>query len=113
MSEDKAALFLYYLRIFAPTETVAPEAEYHFSRCINRKHRADFCWPNQKLIVEVDGGQHSPHGGRHATDIDREKGNIAARLGYRVFHFSPDQLKADPEGCIDMVVKTLQGDKPC
>lgn len=61
-----------------------------------RRFRADFCWPNKMLIVEVDGG--TWNGGRHTRgtgfDSDCEKGAIAMLLGYRVLHVTGTHIKS-------------------
>ena len=67
----------------------------------------DFCFPDAKLAVEIDGGQWAPHGGRHNTDGDRAKLNQAAALGWRVMRFSGSMLKDDPAGVIEMVREAL------
>jgi very-short-patch-repair endonuclease len=50
-----------------------------------RMFRADFLWPDEKLIVEVQGAVGR---GRHTTAAgfmrDRVKGNLAQLAGYRV-----------------------------
>lgn len=67
--------------------------EYRFHP--TRKWRFDFCWPEEKIAVEVEGGTWS--GGRHTTGAgfkkDCEKYNHAALLGYRVFRFTGDMVK--------------------
>jgi len=63
--------------------------------------------PALGVAVEVDGGQYSKFGGRHSSDADREKLNIAASLRWLVFRFSPDQLKRDPEGCVKLVKQAI------
>jgi very-short-patch-repair endonuclease len=41
------------------------EQQFMFAKAIGRRWAADFCWPSQRLIVEVDGGTWT--GGRHVT----------------------------------------------
>lgn len=82
-----------------------PEAEYPFAAEMRRRWRFDWAFPAYKVAVEVDGGQWQAHGGRHSRDTDRDKLNHAAMLGWRVFRFSPQMLRRDPEGCIRMVEK--------
>ena len=82
-----------------------PEREYKF--CAWRKWRADFAYPDYKLLVEVDGGQWKPGGGRHGGDADRAKTNTAACLGYRVLHFSPAMLN-DPDGVLRVIRAALE-----
>lgn len=104
-SSDKSGLFLYYWKLLGHKEV--PTAEYHFDRELGRRHRFDWAFVDEKVAVEVDGGSHAVNGGRHATDSDREKLNIAAMLGWRVYRFSPQALSRDPSGCIDLVAKGL------
>jgi very-short-patch-repair endonuclease len=63
-----------------------------------RKWRADFCWPKERIIVEVEGGLFMPGGGRHNRGVyverSHEKMNEAVRLGYRCFMFGPKACKA-------------------
>jgi len=106
-AQDKSYLFGYYWRILSQG-LPEPVPEYRFSRCIGRKHRFDWAWPEYRIAVEVDGGQHAPNGGRHASDSDREKLNLAASLRWLVFRFSPDQLKRGPEACIALVAGALR-----
>lgn len=102
MSKDKSFLFAHAWRILAP-DLPALTPEYNFDKVLGRKHRFDFAHVSSRIGVEVDGGQFAPGGGRHATDADREKLNIAASLRWLVFRFSPKQLETDPQSCVDMV----------
>jgi very-short-patch-repair endonuclease len=65
--------------------------------------RADFAWPEYKLMVEVDGGEfvqgrHNRGGPRYQDDL--RKGNRAAILGYTVLHFST--------GMMDEAITTIE-----
>jgi very-short-patch-repair endonuclease len=73
-----------------------------------RKWASDFGWPERGLLVEVDGGQFAPRGGRHNTDADRDKMNHAAALGYRTLRFSPQQIERDPVGCVALIRRCLE-----
>lgn len=65
-----------------------PELEYRFHD--ERKWRADFAWPAQKVLAEFEGGIWTAgahiRGAHYQSDC--EKYNAAALLGYRVFRFS-------------------------
>ncbi len=50
--------------------------------------RFDLAWPEQKIAVEVDGGQFMLGGGRHGGAGDYEKINIAQAWGWRVYRFT-------------------------
>lgn len=108
MSKDKSDMWLYYWHLLAP-EFPEPLPEFHFDQELGRKHRFDWVYLPQKIAVEIDGGQWSVRGGRHAGDADREKLNLAASLGYIVFRFSPDQLTRNPDACINLVMERLIG----
>ena len=88
-----------------------PLTEYQFAASIGRRWRFDWAWPPVKVAVECDGGQWTPHGGRHATDADRDKLNHAAALGWRVLRFSGSML-CDPENVCRMVKWALDA-QPC
>lgn len=69
-----------------------PQAEYRFHSV--RQWRADFCWLDQKVAMEVDGGTWS--GGRHTRGSgwakDAEKRRAYAELGYVVVPVTPQEL---------------------
>jgi len=69
-----------------------PIAEYRFDP--KRMWRFDYCWPQQRVSLEVDGGAFS--GGRHTTGAgfrrDLEKLNAATVAGWRVLRVLPEQL---------------------
>ena len=66
-----------------------PQDEYEFSD--ERKWRADFCWPEEKVILEVEGGAYVR--GRHTRgkgfEKDIEKYLTAQAMGYRVLRCQP------------------------
>jgi very-short-patch-repair endonuclease len=108
MSEDKKQIFLTYWRMFAP-DGPEPVEEYNFDAEIGRKHRFDFCWPDERVAVEVNGqAWQTKGGGRHGQDADLEKLNLAQVMGYRVFQFSPKMLKENPTRWVSMVADTLE-----
>ncbi len=82
-----------------------PEREYRFAP--PRRFRFDFCWVEERLALEVDGGRWLPGGGRHAGDDDYAKLNIAASLGWRVLRVTSNMVERDPLGVIDMVLDAL------
>ena len=114
--EDKAQMFAFFWAVHAP-DMPRLTPEYEFARSVHyrdknghdrtRKYRADWASVPARVLVEVDGGQYSVHGGRHATDADRDKLNTAASLRYLVFRFSPQQLTSDPARCVELVKKAI------
>jgi very-short-patch-repair endonuclease len=57
-------------------------------------HRADFAWPERRVIVEVDGW--APHGHRLAFERDRARDLAHALAGWTVVRFTHRQLTTRP-----------------
>ena len=70
-----------------------PVAEYKFHP--TRKWRFDYCWPDKKVALEVEGGVWT--GGRHTRGSgfvrDILKYNSAAILGWRVLRCTPQEVR--------------------
>lgn len=72
-----------------------PEREFYFAK--PRRFRFDFCWPAEKIALEVQGGLFLPNGGgRHnrgaALLNEHTKLNLAAALGWRVLFTTPTDV---------------------
>ena len=68
-----------------------PLREFRFAR--PRRWRFDFCWPEERLAVEVEGGTWTA--GRHTRGAGMEADcelNAAVLLGWRVLRFTTDQV---------------------
>ncbi len=70
-----------------------PVEEFRF--CPHRKWRADYAWPEKKVLLEIEGGvwlsgRHNRAGG-FLKDI--EKYNEAACLGYRIIRCTPKEME--------------------
>jgi very-short-patch-repair endonuclease len=65
-----------------------PVREFMFAP--SRKYRADFAFPEKKILIEIEGGTHMR--GRHnrasGYEEDCIKQNLAAELGYFVLRFT-------------------------
>ena len=65
-----------------------PELEYRFHPV--RRWRADFAFPEQKVLVEFEGGVYTQ--GRHTRgkgfENDCDKYNSAQLMGYQVYRFT-------------------------
>lgn len=68
--------------------------EFYFSN--KRKWRVDFCWPDQRLAVEIEGGSWT--GGRHTRGKgfqgDMEKYNSLAMMHFCLLRFTPQQVRS-------------------
>lgn len=85
-----------------------PIREYRFALAdLGRNFRADFAWPEQKILVEIEGGTWS--NGRHSRgsgfEADCDKYNSAGLLGYRVFRFTTGMVASGV--AIDTIRKAL------
>ncbi len=69
-----------------------PVAEFKFHD--TRRWRFDFCWPDARVALEVEGGAWTR--GRHTRGTgyigDLAKYNAATVMGYRVLRYTPEQL---------------------
>lgn len=65
----------------------------------------DLLWPEQRLVVEVDG--HAAHG--HAFERDRRKQMALVAAGYRVIRVTWRQLRHEPLAVIAAVARALGG----
>lgn len=105
MKLDKSSLFFYWWSRLAE-DAPEPIAEFRFHE--TRQWRFDWAFPQQKVAVEVDGGVWLKFGGRHGSDKDREKMNAASEFGWRVFHYSPAMIEADPIGVVEQVRRAIE-----
>lgn len=68
--------------------------------------RVDFCWPGQRLVVELDG--FAFHSDREHYRRDRERMNQLERLGWRVLRFTWEDVRCRPTHVVS-VVRDLLG----
>ncbi len=68
-------------------------------------HLADFLWPDQKLIVEVDG--YDTHGNRAAFEADRRRDQVHVAAGYVVIRVTWRQLQREPLAVIAAIAQAL------
>jgi very-short-patch-repair endonuclease len=106
-TSDLEAAFTTRLRQIAP-ELPAPVAEYQFAP--PRRWRFDFCWPVQRVAVELEGGVWS--GGRHTRpagfEADVIKYNTATVEGWRVLRCTSKMLCDDPAAFIALLADALE-----
>lgn len=82
------------LRICRRFAIPEPETQ-HEIRAEGRTFRADFCWPELKLIVECDSWRW--HGGKHKVEQDRDRDQVLAIAGWLVVRFTRNQIKLRPD----------------
>ncbi len=67
--------------------------------------KADFCWPDQMLIVELDSFTH--HGHRRAFHHDRRRNAILTAQGWSVMQVTAAQLEHEPLAVVANVAAAL------
>lgn len=89
-----------FLALVKRAKLPAPVPEYRFDP--KRRWRADYAWPEHRVILEVEGGVWT--NGRHTRGAgflrDVAKYNRAAVLGYRL-------LRCTPRGLHDLETITM------
>jgi very-short-patch-repair endonuclease len=78
-----------------------PRTNQHIAR-----YPADFVWPDQRLIVEVDGFQF--HGHRGAFERDRKRDAAHVLAGYRVIRITYRRLVEEPLAVIAIIARALE-----
>jgi very-short-patch-repair endonuclease len=69
------------------------------------RRRIDMGWPQWKVGVEYDGGQHWTNPRRHAEDIERLE--FLASQGWIIVRVSARQLRYDRTGILTRVRRAL------
>ncbi len=109
MASELEEAFLTWWCTLAPGGVQAPVEEYRFEP--TRRWRADFAWPDSRVMVELEGGAWS--GGRHTRGAgfegDCTKYNRAVELGWKVFRYTAEMLKRDPAGVVEQVASAVLG----
>ncbi len=65
----------------------------------------DFFCPRAKLVIEVDGSQHSSD---EMTEYDRIRDEHMRGLGLRVLRFTNIEVLANIEGIIESIIENMQ-----
>jgi len=104
---DQEAIFL---KIWCEvTRLPPPEREVKFHP--TRQWRFDFVWHQQRVAVEIHGGTFMAGRTGHTSGVgvqrDCEKSNAAVLLGWRVLHFTTQDLRQKPVQCCEQVISLL------
>jgi len=67
----------------------------------------DFCCPEARLIVELDGGQHALRRAGDATRTD-----LLKAPGYRVLRFWNNELLANTDGVLFRIAEAVRDPHP-
>ena len=66
---------------------------------------ADFCWPEERLIVEVDG--YPFHSARAAFERDHRRDIVHKNAGFEVLRFTVRQLEEEPLFVAAVIARAL------
>lgn len=69
--------------------------------------RVDFAYPDARLVVEADGYRF--HRDKEAWGRDLQRRTVLASLGWRVLHFTWDDVHTRPERVVDQIRRSLFG----
>ena len=69
--------------------------------------RADFAYPDQRILIELDGERY--HMDRETFQSDRAKQNQAHALGWTVYRFTWHHILDEPEAVIATLASALEG----
>ena len=67
----------------------------------------DFCCFEEKLVIEVDGGQHSV-----ATHQDQERTSVIEKEGYRILRFWNHDVLQNIESVLISIKKAIKSPSP-
>lgn len=91
--KKKPSPFDFFTRLVKSDLKLEAVKEYRFHPV--RRWRFDYCIPDLKIAIEIDGGVWLDGGGRHNRGQgyinDMEKLNAAASLGWLILRFTPQQ----------------------
>jgi very-short-patch-repair endonuclease/predicted transcriptional regulator of viral defense system len=88
------------LRLIRAAQLPTPRTNYPVAG-----YSADFCWPDQHLIVELDGFDF--HSGRGALERDHRRDIVHKNAGYEVLRFTARQLAEEPLLVITTIARAL------
>lgn len=76
--------------------------------CKERRWRVDFCFPSEKLAIEIEGGiwTNGRHNRASGYVKDLEKYNTLARMGFVILRYTPAMVHSGT--AIDEVLAVLE-----
>ena len=75
-----------FLQLVRRANLPVPESQFRVMIDGRVLRRADFAYPERKILIELDG--YDPHSGRSAFQADRQKDNKVSIVGWLVLRFT-------------------------
>ena len=69
----------------------------------------DFCCPEKKVVIELDGGQHADEG---QEDVDGKRDKYLQGRGYRVLRVWNNEIDGNLEGVLDQILDMVCSPSP-
>ncbi|PIR96479.1 MAG: hypothetical protein COT92_00885 [Candidatus Doudnabacteria bacterium CG10_big_fil_rev_8_21_14_0_10_42_18] len=66
----------------------------------------DFCCPETKLVIELDGDSH--YVGRHILPEDRKRQKYIENLGFTVLRFTNKDIQENSEGVLEKIMRSYK-----
>jgi very-short-patch-repair endonuclease len=105
-SELERSFYTHWLQLARGLPEPKPGYVFHPTR----RWELDFAWVEEKLAVEIEGGQWTQ--GRHQRgkgfQADMDKYNALTLSGWRLLRFTTGHFE-DPQDMIDTVISALRG----
>jgi very-short-patch-repair endonuclease len=93
------------LRLLVKAGLPRPKTQYEIRSNGRPIARADFAWPQHKVVLEADG--FAFHSTPEAFEHDRARNNALELEGWRVYHVTPTRLRENPKGLTDEMRQAL------
>ena len=65
------------------------------------RHVADFACRDLRLVIELDGGQHSP-------EVDAARTQVIEAFGYKVIRFWNNDVLANTDGVLEVIRREIR-----
>lgn len=69
------------------------------------RYIVDFCCQENRLVIELDGGQHSE---AKTKSVDLEKQAYLEAKGYKVLRFWNNELESNLEGVLEIIRRNIK-----
>lgn len=101
--QDAEETLAYYLRLLAPDLPLS--VRQYSPKGLSRAWVCDFCWLEQKVVVEVQGQVHAIKEKR-VRDCEKING-LQVEGGYVVLQFTPAMIRDNPDAVIAIIRQAL------
>ncbi|CAN5426125.1 MAG: type IV toxin-antitoxin system AbiEi family antitoxin domain-containing protein [Acidimicrobiia bacterium] len=105
LARAESVLEMLAVTLLADTGLPSPVQQYPFPWREVREGRVDLAYPEQRMIIELDGRRW--HSRTESLDGDHQRDRTAQLAGWRVFRFTWHQLESNPHDFVATVTEAL------